>query len=297
MVQVTCSESGITFEANSKRTKQHPDIATLKAEGNKKGTYRQVNEALSAVRKAGGYKTIDAFMALVRDHMTGSVIRRNEIRWDRAAAEEKARREVKERRQRENDLLKANGYQWKVEYVDRDAHPLEWRDEGKYFYLLDPDGHEIAKSQALAEIERGRDVVRSEITEHEAQKRQQAAEAKAQQQSQDEANRKALAALDAQIVEIKKSAQRVERFEFEGFEKVAESNVTGSTYHRFLDHIKRGQINGVTCYVLVTGSGLDDFGHYTYYSDNPAAAGLTVISRAADRGGLESTMRKYFGND
>lgn len=279
MVEVTCSESGIVFEAPTRRTKQHPEIAALKSEGNKNQTYREVNDALAAVRKAGGYETIDEFMTLVREHMTGKIQRRNKAQREQALAEEKAREELKARRQRENALLKANGYQWKVEYVEEEEPQMEWRAPGKYFYLVDPDGHQISKEQALAEIERGRDVVRAEITAKREQQRAVEAEAKAQQAAEDAANDKALAVFDAQVAEIRAVAQQVERFDSLDFEVIATSGVHYSgRYGSYRKHdcIKRGQINGVTCYVTITGTGYDDDGYYQYYSENPEAAGLVI---------------------
>lgn len=263
MVTVTCQHSNIKFEASSTRTKQHPLVADLKAWGNKTGKYAQVQNALDAVAKSGGYSTIGEYMDLVNQHMSGQ-----RAAADRHAA---ARREEAEtaRRQREelNALLKANGYTWHVEIVDRDACALETRDEGKYFYLTSPDGREVSVSQALDEIERGADVVAAEAAA--------AVQAEIDEQTATQAEADRIA--DAyKTVEVEaKALVQVEPFNSADFSQVAHWRISNMS----LREIRKGTINGVICYVI---SVYGDMDYSTYYCADPVAAGLTATDKVDD---------------
>lgn len=89
MVTIKCKHSGIVFEAKTKRTKQHPDIAALKQRANKDGNYREVDNALDAVTKAGGYSTIEKYMQLVND-MVAKAIDAKRQASNKLAAERRA---------------------------------------------------------------------------------------------------------------------------------------------------------------------------------------------------------------
>lgn len=89
MVTVICQHSGIEFEAHSKQTKQHPLVAELKKESNKKGTYRQVNEALDKVRAEGGYTTIEEYVQRVRQALDEIERGRETVLAEQEAAEQK----------------------------------------------------------------------------------------------------------------------------------------------------------------------------------------------------------------
>lgn len=155
MVKVTCSESKIEFEAATARTKQHPRIATLKAEGNRRGTYREVNEALTAVRKAGDYTTIDEFMAKINDIFTANAVKSAEAsKRAREAAAKHAdeMQQAKVTRERQNAFLREHGYKWqKVEttgYFGGVGDEQEWS-----WILFAPDGRRsVTVQQALTEI-------------------------------------------------------------------------------------------------------------------------------------------------
>ena len=71
MVTVTCKESGINFEAANKRTKIAPAISALKASGVKlqadyQGSWYEIDLAMSFVRKAGIYISVDEFVIAVK---------------------------------------------------------------------------------------------------------------------------------------------------------------------------------------------------------------------------------------
>ena len=53
MVTVTCQYTGIEFQAKTARSKNHPTIARLLEDANKKGVYGQVVDALTAAKNAG----------------------------------------------------------------------------------------------------------------------------------------------------------------------------------------------------------------------------------------------------
>jgi hypothetical protein len=52
-VTVTCQYSGIQFEASSKRSKNHPRVAELLADANKKGVYGDVVTAMAQAKRDG----------------------------------------------------------------------------------------------------------------------------------------------------------------------------------------------------------------------------------------------------
>ena len=174
MVTIKCQHSGIEFEAATRRTKQHPLVAEIKNYANKDGSYHEVNNALDAAEKAGGYATIEEYMAKVQAILNGAKERRVEL--DRKRAEDRKREEAekierKRKRQERNAFLKDNGYNWnKVEIgTEEDQFPggygagigefshYEWQ-------LWSPDGRHVTTEQALDGIERGMDVVLAEIT-------------------------------------------------------------------------------------------------------------------------------------
>jgi hypothetical protein len=156
MVKVTCNESKIEFEAATARTKQHPRIAALKAEGNKRGNYREVNEALEAVRKAGGYATIDEFMAKVNDIFSANaakMVETSKRAREAAAKHAEEMQQAKTVRERQNAFLREHGYKWsKVEttgYFGGIGDEQEWS-----WILFAPDGRSVTVQQALDEIAR-----------------------------------------------------------------------------------------------------------------------------------------------
>lgn len=275
MVEVVCKESGITFEASSKRTQQHPRIAALKQQGNKDGTYREVNDALMKVKKAGGYTTIDEFMALVEDFMNGKKQERRTA--DARIAEQRAKDRAddearKEERRKQNELLKANGYTWN-KYTRYDETQEE---DGFEWVLKSADGREVSVTQALAEIERGVETVKAEIeTAKQLEQAKQEAE-RAAKQRQEDADTAAYAAFDELVEEVKQASKIVEPFDYKGFLETAKMGKVSGTYRRH-DRIYTGEINGIMCYVTFTRSGYDDDGYPTYYCEDPEKAGVELL--------------------
>lgn len=260
-VIIKCQHSGIEFEAASRRTKQHPAVAELKNRANKDGTYRQMNEALDAVRKEGGYETIDEYINLVKQQMNGvESYKARQLRF--RAEREAARDEIRQRRQKQNAILREHGYTWHAEYVDRDAPALEMRDEGKYFYLTAPDGRIVTVEQAMAEIELGAEIVQAWDAAIAEDKRREEAKRQAEQ-------KQAAQDYDASESEAIKDMVRVERFEHRDFEQIA--SYRRSPITAFM--VSAGEINGVRCAVV---SQWGDMDYSWYYCADPQAAGLTV---------------------
>lgn len=289
MVTITCQESGLQFEAATARTKQHPRIAELKAWGNKQQKYREVNDALVAVRKAGGYTTIDEYMALAQKHIDG-VVAAARARHDRAAAEERAdaerRDQAKRERQARNTRLNAAGYTWRKDAIGTEE---SWAPGGygagigefsHYEYtLVAPDGREINEAAALR-------IINSELTleayraeQEQAQREADATEAAkaAAKEAEDNARDGAIRSFDQALATVKAEAVEVEYFkrpaEFVVAAKVGYHG--GGNSYRAHDELLRCEINGVTCWYAVTGSGYDDDGYVSCYSSDPERAGLT----------------------
>jgi hypothetical protein len=141
MVKVKCQHSGIEFEAKTSRTKQHPFITKLKQDGAMNGDYREVNQCLANVTMAGGYDTIEEYMALVLADLKAQ----EEISRE-YAKRELARYEAHlQKTEEQNSILKANGYFWRFKMVDQGRRKL--------FYLNSPDGRILSVEDALNEIE------------------------------------------------------------------------------------------------------------------------------------------------
>jgi len=274
MVTVICQHSGIEFEADSKRTKQHPLIARIKQQASKDGTYREMDAALVAVSRDGGYASIEEYVTCVRDMVAGVPTLKTRVRVAQLERDEEAR-QSRERHRRENEVLKANGYQWSKEasYDYIGGHD----DDPRYQWILrDPAGTEISTSQALDEIARGRDTVNAENN----------AKAQAARVAQhDVVSREAteLAVQDAAIEAFDDATEQIvagliecERFDyslFTGSEILVRMGVYKSAARRH-DHITRGKVNGVDVVIVTTGSGYDDGGYWTPYCADPDNAGL-----------------------
>ena len=276
MVTIKCSESGIEFEAKTKRTKQHPLIAQLKADANKKGNYRDVNNALAQVRKAGGYTTIEEFMSLIeanlqalRDADNARAIKAKALRIKEEEADEKRKVE----REARNAKLKANGYIWRREAIGtEDAHGTF----GSYgagvgelshyeWFLFSPEGNIVTVERAMEEIERGAETVKQEEIEAEKEAQRIKSEKEAQKQAEEKKfnRRKKMA----------ESKQEVEAIAYElckDFETVAFYRSSAMTTHE----VKEGWINGVKCYIVSTYGDMD-YSHY--YSDYAGKAGLNPV--------------------
>lgn len=287
MVRVVCKESGIEFEADSKRTQQHPLVAAIKQDGNKNGTYRQVNEALTKVRKEGGYTTIDEYISRVRAIVDGvPSAKANALAEQYSRDQEFKARQQK--REENNATLSANGYRWN-KYTDWDTDQDAWA-------LIAPDGRTVTVSQALEEIERGIEIVKAERAAKEetayieAQRIEaEAARIKAEEDTlkaqQDAQNQATYAAFDAEVERLVAGMIQVERFDWHAHPRQTiykMQKIAGGSYYRRHDYIDEATVNGVRCIITVTGSGYDDDGYSTCYCADPVAAGLTIYTPPAN---------------
>lgn len=277
-VTVTCKESGIAFEADSKRTQQHPLIASMKTQANKDGNYRELNDALVTVRKAGGYTTIDEYIAKVNAIVAGKA-EASRAAHDARAMEYRKEQDAREQRKREraavNEKLRANGYKWIKSHSaaywggDDDDAATHWE-------LWSSDGRIVSERQALDEIERGVEVVKAE----QVAKVKVAAEAEAKKQQEEEQNAKSDAAaldeFDRALSALLDGMTQVARESFKsvGFEKVLVMSKVSTSYRRN-DYALAGEIEGVRCVIAYTGSGYDDDGYSAYYCADPGKLGLS----------------------
>jgi len=157
MTTIKCQYTGIEFETQSARAKNHPKVAGWLADASKAGLYGAALEEIE-LAKVLGAKTIEDFEAAV-----------NKFYADRKARQEKhvqqmieANRHVEEQkkaREAQNALLRQHGYRWsKTSQQDEEDG---FGEAGWHLYA--PDGPEVSVKQALDEIARGREVVRGEI--------------------------------------------------------------------------------------------------------------------------------------
>lgn len=276
MVKVICQHSGIEFEASTSRTKQHPLVADLKAEANKRGTYREVNEAMDAVKKAGGYTTAEEYIQMVKAHISNKAQQAKEVAQRRAERFAQAEAEAKAKKQAEDALLKEHGYEMKkvVEQINDDG-------QGEYdlvdrWYLHSPDGRRVSRNEALDEIKRGAEVVKAEREAAQKAQEEKAAAEKAQKEAAQISDAEAYNTFDAKVEELTEGMTQVERFNFAPHQtEVVYKMPRVSTNHRAHDYIARGEINGTAIIIAVTGSGYDDDGYSTIYCADPEKAGLT----------------------
>lgn len=161
---VICDKTGIQFETDSKRVKNHPRISAFLNDANKdgrhyigtygkasgllaeaKGHFDNIDELLNAVNEAyEAWKSGDA-KAIVR------VTNGMRIRQQKDASD---------RRDQINAILKQHGYRWKKEEIGSED---DWAGVGSlgagigeavgYTWVLNaPDNREVSVSQAFREI-------------------------------------------------------------------------------------------------------------------------------------------------
>jgi len=272
MVKVTCQHSGIEFEADSKRTKQHPRIAAIKSEANKRGNYREVNAALDAVRKAGGYTTIAEYMAMVDLYLKGKSAERDAAaakRREQEQRDEEERAIARQRREEQNALLKANGYRWSKTEIGTEGGFSYGAGIGEFSHyewiLWSPDNRVVSVAQALDEIERGMEVVKAE----------RAAKAAAERAEREAAER-AAAEREAAYKAVEnqaKSLPEVERFSADEREESEEIIRYRAGQWGELRVITRCKVRDVACYIV---SRYGDMDYSWYYCADPQKAGLVV---------------------
>lgn len=302
MVTAKCKHSGLEFEAKTKRSKQHPQIAALKNDAHRDGNYCEVLAALDKAADAGGYETVEEYLQIVEGILTGKAEQKKKNQeeareWHRDQAVK--HEEAKVQHDAQKQLLKKSGYQWEKNYADRD----EWEEgEPSVWSLYSPDRRQVTTAQALDEIERGANLVEAELAVvveaggdlpydvvidgklTEAQDRRQRREKAAKEAVEEEQQ----AAWEAAKNQVKSMMAVVERFEYEAFETVF-SQKSGQYVHK---KILRGKVNGVDCAVIYTYFGGHDFyiGEQ-FYAVTPAAAGLIVIERDEE----QDRFHSFFG--
>lgn len=153
----TCDKTGIQFETDSKRQKNHPAVSALLNQAAKDGVYNAALEAMQEVKETGGY-TIDEALAFVRSRMTES---ENE-KWQRVRSAEiarKAQADARAERRYQNDVLRKHGYTWhKEDEESMDAFGATAFEErygsnvSSVWELTAPDGRTVTVQQALEEI-------------------------------------------------------------------------------------------------------------------------------------------------
>lgn len=147
MVKVICQETGIEFEAPTKRTKQHPAVAALKAAAHRDGNYGAAMSAIKAVRESGKSTTVKDFIAAVKMLMSSEI----DSRHTEKQAAINAAAAAKDARQSQNAELRAYGFKWlKSELGDG----TDWLgDSGEFQWeLYSPEGRRVTIAEALSEI-------------------------------------------------------------------------------------------------------------------------------------------------
>lgn len=280
MTTVTCQYSGLEFEAKSSRAKNHPRLADLLSQAHRADRYGEMVEALQAVRKVGGYTTIEEYLALLSQHQATAAARRGELAEKRRAAEAESKRnfaELQQRRRERNAALKAAGFRWEGDWGEENFDEYE-EPSGRpptHWYLIAPDGKQIAEEKAVAIVagETTLEVVRAAEGEAKREAARQAAEAEAEEAA--ERQREADARRQVETIEV-------EQFDLNGFERVYErmynprvssSNIV--VYAGTVNGIPAGAVHIHRSY----GNDFDEDDHC--YCADPEAAGLTRVERPA----------------
>lgn len=296
-MKYTCTISNLEFESEKQFKPEHlkspvfgprhPAIDAVRAKYNRSWA---VGKAVETVSAGGEYTTIEEFIALV-EAAVPTVEAEEKARFEAEQEARKAKDEARKvaeierkakaeaakiteglqpgaSRQDRNAALNAHGYKW--DKTEITGYFAGIGDEPEYVWaLLDPDGNEISESQAVDEIKRGRDVVRAEVAAKQAKIEAEAkvkADAKAEREARFDASADAF---DAQVVEIEQTCERLPR-------KLAEwpkhgdwpviAKIEGATSsYRHSDTIRQGVVDGVTYYLVVTGTGFGDDGYWDMY--------------------------------
>lgn len=287
-ITITCDKTGIAFEADSRRQKNHPKVSALlnDAARDKRnpGAYNAALAAFAYVKAQGSY-TIDEAIAYAQSAMRGNADA-NKERQRRAAERDRqmaqARADAKEKNRQQNEHLKAHGYRWTKTYADFDEYeegePSQWT-------LFAPDDVAVSVAQALDEIERGATVVRAEIAAKEAE-----AAAKIEAVKVEEQRKKA--AYHDGFVAATAGMTKVEAFDYSGF-AVAHEYDHQSRSTTMYDRVYTGMINAVACAVAYSYIGGHDWTEYvTYYCADPVTAGKQPVQPTE----FDQTISDFFGN-
>lgn len=157
---IKCARTGIEFETDSNRQKNHPEISAVLAEASKDkqnaGAYRAAAKACEAIKADGTY-TIGEAVEFIRQAVTeGSVPQQARTRGTAM----RQRKEQRRSREQINAILRQHGYTWSKE--DEESMDVFGATAFECTYgaglsavwtLAAPDGREVTVQQALAEIE------------------------------------------------------------------------------------------------------------------------------------------------
>lgn len=160
MVTITCQYTGFQFEAESRRSKNHPFVSAFlndaNAEGKYKvGAYSKGVELLNAAK--GQFDTIEELIAFVREGFASWKQDAESIhRWTQGDRIRQLK-EQSRRRDAINSILRQNGYRWELEgYKDEEDadHFAGFATAliGQHWQLYAPDGREVNVTQAFQEI-------------------------------------------------------------------------------------------------------------------------------------------------
>lgn len=294
-MKYVCATSGIEFESESKIhfSPMHPEIFAFKRDGGLPPV--AVAKAMEAVKVEGGYTTVEEFLTLVTtktpqiqqtmdDERKAQIAMRDAAnqreRERRAQIEASSQAKLRETglnpratRKEQNTLLKAYGYTWKKIVVVDEFDPDDWSDK---WILTDPDGATISLHRALDEIKRGRDVVRAEIAAREAAEKAAEPErearreikrvAEAEAKARESASIEAFEVLEAKIKSIAVDISRREGMQLKLDAEWTEiAGIEATSSYRRNDQIAEATIAGTKYYRVITNTGFDDDGYYSYY--------------------------------
>lgn len=160
MVTNTCRYTGFSFEAESRRSKNHPLVSAFLNEANaegkyKVGAYAKGVELINAAK--GQFDTIEELIAFVREGFEAWKQDADSIRrWTQG---DRIRQLKAQSRQREaiNNILRQNNYRWELEgYKDEEdadhfagfaSAPI-----GQSWQLYSSDNRKVSIAQAFQEI-------------------------------------------------------------------------------------------------------------------------------------------------
>ena len=155
-------KTGIEFQSDSRRQKNHPEISRLLNQAARDGgaSYRDALEACNEIKIAGSY-TIEQAVEYINAIVSGKAAEyRAKRNADRLADREREQRIEEQKRQRRetNAFLRKHGYVWQKEgYAsEEDADHIAGFASapiGKYWTLYAPDNRVVSVEQALKEIE------------------------------------------------------------------------------------------------------------------------------------------------
>ena len=264
MITITCQYTGVTFEADSRRQKNHPRVSKfLNACANDKGNLNAYHMAKGAFRmaKEAGLTDIDEIMAFAERYLSESWTTQLQRALDRKNAQDAVDRAFEEKRQRtnterkaQNEILRQHGYTWRKESTepwndDDDDGPTEW-------VLRSTDGREVTPAQALDEINRGVKVVLAEIAAKEA-------EAEVKRLARAQADREDQQRRQEAIAQVRALGYRCNPFDREQLPMIYELRDISAATHLVFVHL--GEIDGIphgAIYEYWGGHDYSEFGEY-----------------------------------